>query len=137
MSIHFTPQATARIVLIASFAAGLALAAPRPTPAQAHAAFIDQGTLVYTDPRTAGDIDPASDETASNDLIARTVGQPLIAFDGSSDSSYVPVLATSWKTNADKSVYTFYLRHGVMFHTGRCCMTATDVKYSIGRTVTL
>ena len=28
------------------------------------------------------------------------------------------------------------LRQGVRFHTGRCCLTAEDVVYSIGRTVT-
>jgi peptide/nickel transport system substrate-binding protein len=27
------------------------------------------------------------------------------------------------------------LRHGVKFHTGRCCMTADDVKYSLARTM--
>jgi peptide/nickel transport system substrate-binding protein len=48
---------------------------------------------------------------------------------------FKPVLATSWSSNANKSVWTFQLRHGVKFHTGRCCMTSDDVKYSLARTM--
>jgi peptide/nickel transport system substrate-binding protein len=40
-----------------------------------------------------------------------------------------PALATSWKPNADASVWTFALRKGVTFHTGKQ-MTADDVAYS-------
>ena len=40
-----------------------------------------------------------------------------------------PVLATSWKPNADASVWTFTLRKGVRFHDGKP-MTARDVVYS-------
>ena len=40
-----------------------------------------------------------------------------------------PVLATSWRPNADASVWTFSLRKGVRFHDGRA-MTARDVVYS-------
>jgi peptide/nickel transport system substrate-binding protein len=40
-----------------------------------------------------------------------------------------PVLATSWKPNADASVWTFKLRRGVKFHDGQP-MTADDVVYS-------
>ncbi len=41
----------------------------------------------------------------------------------------VPVLATSWKPNADASVWTFTLRKGVKFHDGKP-MTADDVVFS-------
>ena len=40
-----------------------------------------------------------------------------------------PALATSWKPNADASVWTFTLRRGVKFHDGRP-MNADDVVYS-------
>ena len=40
-----------------------------------------------------------------------------------------PVLATSWKPNADASAWTFKLRKGVRFHDGSA-MTARDVVYS-------
>jgi peptide/nickel transport system substrate-binding protein len=84
---------------------------------------------------TAADLDPASDEFYGSDTIARNIDDELIALDHSSLSHFIPKLATSWSSNADKSVWTFYLRHGVVFHTGRCCMTAADVKYSVERTV--
>jgi peptide/nickel transport system substrate-binding protein len=57
----------------------------------------------------------------------------LAIFDGASINRFRPQLATAWESNAAKSVWTFHLRHGVKFHTGRCCMTASDVKYSIAR----
>ena len=41
-----------------------------------------------------------------------------------------PWLATSYDLSKDKLTYTFHLRHGVMFHTGKE-MTADDVKFSI------
>ena len=85
--------------------------------------------------QTPSDIDPANNEVAGSDVIARSVAEPLVAPDGASMTRFKPVLATSWKTNADKSTWTVYLRHGVKFHTGRCCMTAEDVTYSLARTM--
>ncbi len=41
-----------------------------------------------------------------------------------------PWLATSYDLSKDKLTYTFHLRHGVLFHTGKE-MTAADVKFSI------
>ena len=41
-----------------------------------------------------------------------------------------PWLATSYELSADKTAYTFHLRKGVKFHTGKE-MTADDVKFSI------
>ena len=122
----------ATLVLVA-----LVVQAPHHAAAQTHSAFADSGTLVYADARTAGDIDPASDSEASNDIVARTIAQTLVAFDGASITRYKPVLATRWTVGGNGSVYTFYLRHGVRFHSGRCCLTAQDVQYSIARTITL
>jgi peptide/nickel transport system substrate-binding protein len=83
----------------------------------------------------ASDIDPASNESEFGDTVIRNIDEDLIRLAGSTLSSYEPDLATSWSSNADKSVWTFHLRHGVRFHTGRCCMTADDVRYSLGRSV--
>jgi peptide/nickel transport system substrate-binding protein len=114
----------------------LMLIAPRGALAQHHAApFVNSGTVTFVTDQTPSDIDPANNEVAGSDVIARSVAEPLVAPDGSSITRFKPVLATSWKTNANKSVWTFYLRHGVKFHTGRCCMTAEDVKYSLARTM--
>ncbi|MGH2387870.1 MAG: ABC transporter substrate-binding protein [Chloroflexota bacterium] len=115
---------------------GALAAAPRAASARSGAApFVDSGTLTIAGYGSAADIDPASDELASSDMIARNIDETLVDFNGGSIDSYSPALATSWSTNTDKSVWTFHLRHGVAFHTGRCCMTATDVQYSLARTM--
>jgi|KBSMisStaDraftv2_1062788.scaffolds.fasta_scaffold22011_2 peptide/nickel transport system substrate-binding protein len=41
-----------------------------------------------------------------------------------------PWLATSYDLSPDKLTYTFHLRHGVLFHTGKE-MTSADVKFSL------
>jgi peptide/nickel transport system substrate-binding protein len=50
------------------------------------------------------------------------------------DNSYqvVPVLAESWETNADGTVWTFHLRQAVKFHDGRD-FEAKDVVYTLRR----
>ncbi len=116
---------------------GLGFLAPRPAAAQQRSAapFVDSGTLTIAAYGAAADLDPASDELASSATIARNIDETLVNIDGAAIDHYVPNLAVRWTTNADKSVWTFYLRHGVRFHTGRCCMTADDVKYSLARTM--
>ncbi|HVA89928.1 MAG TPA: ABC transporter substrate-binding protein [Chloroflexota bacterium] len=99
----------------------------------AHAAN-DSGTLVMVTDGSAGTLDPAADEQAASNNIQRNIYEPLAAARSTNLNVLTPVLATSWTTNADKSVWTFHLRHGVKFHTGRE-MTAKDVQYSIARTV--
>src|SRR5438270_453650 len=47
-----------------------------------------------------------------------------------------PLLATSWSKSADGLTWTFQLRHGVHFHTGRL-MTAAAAKAAIQRTIKL
>ena len=47
-----------------------------------------------------------------------------------------PLLATSWKSSKDGKTWTFTLRKGVTFHTGRP-MTAASVKAAIERTMKL
>lgn len=42
-----------------------------------------------------------------------------------------PDLATSWEHSPDKKVWTFHLRHGVMFHGGYGELTADDVVFSL------
>ena len=95
----------------------------------AHAASVDNGTFVLVTNGTAAEIDPASEELASSNMVQRNIDEQLIAPKGKSLDQYVPVLATSWSSNAKKTVWTFHLRHGVQFHSGRE-MTAADVKYS-------
>ncbi len=125
----------ARILLCLALVSGLGLFAPRTTSAQlpARAPAIDQGTLTIVFDYAPSNIDPADNEGADGMNVERQIYEGLVALHGSEVNSFDPVLATSWSANANKSVWTFHLRHGVAFHTGRCCMTADDVKYSIGR----
>jgi peptide/nickel transport system substrate-binding protein len=99
----------------------------------AHAAG-DSGTFTMVADYDPADIDPASDQLAGSDNIQRNVYDELTAPKGSTVGQVVPSLAASWTSNSNKSVWTFYLRHGVKFHTGHE-LTADDVKYSIGRTI--
>lgn len=122
----------------ATTALAIALLAPLGAASQrppvAHAAA-DSGTLIVVTDGSAGDIDPATNEAASSDMIAHNIGDTLVVYKGAAIDQFVPALASGWTTNRDRSVYTFTLRRGVRFHTGRT-MTAADVQYSLARTVT-
>ena len=52
----------------------------------------------------------------------------------SEEKGLVPVLATSWESNADGTEWTFKLREGVTFHDGTP-FTAADVKASLDRNI--
>ncbi len=135
--LHRRPAALARLLLSLALACSVAAGVPRVAAAQHHAvaAFIDSGTVTLLRDDEATDIDPASNAVSSGGTIVGNIDDALVHPAGTSMVQFTPVLATSWSANAAKSVWTFHLRHGVKFHTGRCCMTADDVKYSLGRTV--
>ncbi len=124
-----------RTLISLVLASSIMFVSPHMTAAQHRAAAIDQGTITIAFDYAPSDIDPASNVTSDSMNIERQIYEGLVALHGSNPNAFDPVLATSWSSNADKSVWTFHLRHGVRFHTGRCCMTAGDVKYSLGRSV--
>jgi len=97
----------ATLVLVA-----LVVQAPHHAAAQTHSAFADSGTLVYADARTAGDIDPASDSEASNDIVARNTAQTLVAFDGASITRYKPALATRWTVGVSSPTWPSWVMPG-------------------------
>ena len=68
-------------------------------------------------------------DTGGAALISQTGEFLIVSEVVGGDLRLRPVLATSWKPNADASVWTFKLRKGVQFHDGRA-MTARDVVYS-------
>jgi peptide/nickel transport system substrate-binding protein len=79
-------------------------------------------------------LDPATSN--SNEIVAmQNVYDSLTRYD-SAAQKVEPRLATSWKSNADGTRWTFTLRPDVKFHTGRP-MTSADVKQSIERTMEL
>ena len=129
--------APARLLLLAALLCSVVLATPRASAAQrlAAAPFRDAGTVTLLRDDEATDIDPASNAVSSGGTIVGNIDEALVHPMGTSMVRFTPVLATSWSTNADKSVWTFHLRQGVRFHTGRCCLTSEDVRYSLGRNV--
>lgn len=126
-----------RILTCCALVTTLAILAPRAESAQPrHLPFVDSGTVTYTTVEAAVDLDPASMGIyIGNLMVTRETLETLIQYNGPDVNHFVPLLATSWTSTADDAVWTFHLRHGVRFHTGRCCMTADDVRYSIARTV--
>lgn len=52
------------------------------------------------------------------------------------DGSVEPSIATKWETSPDGLVWTFYLRQGVKFHSGKE-LTAQDVAFSMQRLLTV
>src|SRR5689334_9583372 len=78
--------------------------------------------------------DPATEY--SDGIIAMSeMYETLTRYDAAT-KTVQPLLATSWSSSADGKTWTFHLRHGVYFHTGRL-MTAQAAKAAIQRTVKL
>lgn len=77
-----------------------------------------------------GAIDPVTVANTGGLLVLQQVGE-FLCIDGP-DLVLKPCLATSWKANQDSTVWTFALRKGVKFHSGKE-MKAEDVVASIDR----
>ncbi len=130
--------AVMRTIVVLALLGGTGLLSARHVAASSsHGAFINSGTVTVATPADPNDLDPAAGvSAAANVMIIRNMAETLVDYyKGVNISRFVPLLATSWHANKNKSVWTFNLRHGVRFHTGRCCMTAQDVRYSLARTV--
>jgi peptide/nickel transport system substrate-binding protein len=72
----------------------------------------------------------------SNEIIAMNNMYEQLTRYNSQTQKVEPLLATSWESSSDGLTWTFTVRSGVTFHTGRE-MTSTDVKASIDRTIQL
>jgi peptide/nickel transport system substrate-binding protein len=78
--------------------------------------------------------DPATEY--SNGIIAmNNMYETLTRYD-SATRTVTPLLATSWSKSANGLTWTFHLRHGVHFHTGRL-VTAQAAKAALQRTIKL
>jgi peptide/nickel transport system substrate-binding protein len=97
----------------------------------------DQGPRTFTYSTNSEVIvgwDPSSEN--SNSIIAMAnIYDTLTRYD-SETQELEPSLATAWETSDDGLKWTFTIRDGVTFHTGRA-MTADDVVASIQRTIDL
>ncbi|GAB4502185.1 MAG: ABC transporter substrate-binding protein [Anaerolineales bacterium] len=118
-------------------AAGDATVAPAPavTEAPAAATFTSKDPTTFTVAESDVSIDtldPAlAYDTASAEILQNTY-EGLVFYDGEATDKFVPMLAESWTTSDDGTVWTFTIRKGVKFHNGDE-MTATDVAYSFQR----
>jgi len=72
----------------------------------------------------------------SNEIIAMNNMYEQLTRYNSQTQQVEPLLATSWTSSPNGLTWTFTLRQGVTFHTGRA-MTSEDVKASIDRTIKL
>lgn len=78
-------------------------------------------------------LDPALITDVQGGGIAAKIFSGLIRFNENLD--IVPDLARSWSLSTDQKTYTFHLRKGVKFSTGRT-VTAQDFRYSFERVLT-
>ena len=88
------------------------------------------GTLrmvFVSDPPT---LDPAHATDLTSSAVIRQVFDALLELD--EHLAPTPALAERWNVSPDQRTYTFHLRRGAKFHTGRE-VRATDVKYSFER----
>ncbi len=84
-------------------------------------------TLYDIGPHT---LDPALVRTVTSAVYVMEIFSGLVTFD--QNMKIVPDIADKWEASDDGKTYTFYLRKGVRFHSGRE-VTASDFKYSMER----
>lgn len=75
-------------------------------------------------------LDPAMVRETASAAYVYQIFSGLATFD--KDMQVVPDIAESWDVTGKGTIYTFHLRDGVTFHTGRE-VTANDFKYSMER----
>ncbi len=68
--------------------------------------------------------------------LVNNVYEGLVRYAFGNSTKILPWLATSWKISANQTVYTFNLRHGVLFHDGTPFNSAA-VKFDIQRRLAL
>lgn len=103
-----------------------------PAPSELHLNQEAQrgGTLRMALSADAEGLDPAKVSSFSSITGFENVYSSLLRFD--KDMNLVPELAEKWEISPDNLTYTFHLRQGVKFHTGRPFI-AKDVQYSLMR----
>ena len=109
-------------------------AEPEPQTAEA----VSGGHFVYANPYSFTDLDPAS-AFSSEHILLQNVYETLTRLDdpeAPASEQLVGVLAESWESNDDATVWTFHLRGGVTFHDG-AALTAEAVRGSLQRTIDL
>ncbi len=110
----------------------LSLLAGAAWPSSARAAGIPENVAIQALPAEIPSLDPPYMLTSADTAVGFNVYETLTRWDVK--RGLIPVLATSWKSNADGTEWTFSLRQGVKFHDGTP-FTARDVKASLDRNI--
>ncbi|HTX63168.1 MAG TPA: ABC transporter substrate-binding protein, partial [Acidimicrobiales bacterium] len=125
----------ARAATAVAVVTALGLGALAATGSSAGAVSANSKTFVYDTYTTVVTTwDPSTEY--SNEVIAFQDMYETLTRYSTKTKKLMPLLATSWSSATAGKVWTFHLRHGVLFHTGRP-MTAASVKASIERTIKL
>ena len=82
------------------------------------------------------DLDPHSQSDVRSLVAVRGAYEGLIVLKESTTDQYEGMLAETWESNADQSVWTFHLREGITFHDGSVC-DAEAVRASYERLLTM
>ncbi|MFI6598257.1 ABC transporter substrate-binding protein [Nonomuraea sp. NPDC050536] len=124
-----------RLAAVAALLLLVAACATAPPTSGVRQAPAGESTFVYVENLDViTDWDPGS--SFSNEIIAmQNVYETLTVWNPVTKRA-APRLATSWHSSADGKTWTFTLRSGVTFHTGRP-VDATAVKAAIERTMKL
>jgi len=96
----------------------------------------DATTLVIGLDGAPSDRDPHSQYDYRSTLVVRGVYEGLLGLKGSSTEEFEPLIAESWESNEDQSVWTFKIRPDVKFHNGDIC-DAAAVKASYERMIAM
>jgi peptide/nickel transport system substrate-binding protein len=113
-------------------AAPTAAPAAAPTPQSATGTPKRGGTLLVGKTTEAPSLEPHRENALSRQRVTQNMYSYLVQAD--SDLRIQPDLAEKWDISPDGQTYTFTLRKGVKFHSGRE-VTSEDVKYSLERIV--
>jgi len=130
------PTQAAATLAPAKPASAPATAAPTASAAQPKAAPAAAGTpkrggmLVVGKTTEAPSLEPHRENALSRARVTQNMYSYVVQADA--DLKIVPDLAEKWDISADGKTYTFQLRKGVKFHSGRD-LTSADIKYSIER----
>jgi len=81
----------------------------------------DAKTLVVGLDGAPSDRDPHSQYDYRSTLVIRAVYEGLLGLKGASTEEFEPLIAESWESNDDMSVWTFKIRPGITFQNGDPC----------------
>jgi peptide/nickel transport system substrate-binding protein len=113
--------------------AGCGTSGSPSSPAASSGGPVHGGNLVFNNPQDAQSMDESTVFDNNSIWILEQIMQPLYTVTPNG-KGVMPWLATGYTASADGKTYTFTLRKGVEFSTGKP-MTSADVKFSLEQTM--